>query len=190
MRKTVILASGSPQRKELMYLITARHKVVVPNIIETLDLNRPIEEAVMKLAEEKAKSVQEKHEEYTVIACDTVIWFENEVFGKPKDKQDACDMLQRLSGKTHRVITGVAFANKYWVETFYTEAFVTFKDLSKQEIYDYVDLDKPLDKAGAYAIQSLGENLIDCLDGDIFTVIGFPVNKIYEVYQRRMQRHR
>jgi len=180
----IILASASPRRRELMSLIVNDFD------IETADVNeREIEESLrgggaLKVSEAlalaKAKAVYELHgdEDVAVIGCDTSVILDNEIMGKPEDREDAVRMLTELSGNTHIVATGVAVVTKDKTITFTEAAEVIFNpldDYQKDLIQRYCDSDDPYDKAGSYGIQNGGALLVQGIRGDFFTVVGLPV---------------
>ena len=183
----IILASASPRRKELKNLIVSEFD------IETADIDeRGLEEGfagsdVIKVSEKlalaKAGAVFAKHpgEDVAVIGCDTSVILDNEIMGKPKDRDDAVDMLTRLSGNTHIVATGVAVVTPDKTVSFTEAADVIFNDLDdhqKELIRRYADSDDPYDKAGAYGIQNGGALLVQGIRGDFFSVVGLPVSRL------------
>ena len=109
-----------------------------------------------------------------IIGSDTIVYINKEILGKPKDSTDAYNMLKKLSNKTHKVITGVAIIKDSHIESFTDVAKVTFKKLTDEEIYEYIDTKEPMDKAGAYAIQGIGSKFIKKVKGDFYTVMGLP----------------
>lgn len=176
--KSVILASESPRRRELMNISGIPFSCASAKIKESLDLNLGIEEGVMKLAREKAMAVFETHDNKLVIGADTIVVIENTILGKPKDSEDAKRMLRLLSGKTHKVITGVALIDKDLDKTFYEVTNVTFCDLSDEEIDDYIKSREHHDKAGSYAIQGKGMMFVKRIEGDYFNVVGLPMCRL------------
>lgn len=180
MNKKIILASQSPRRRELIGLLGLPFAVVGPNCEEILDPTLPIDKRIEKLAYDKALSVFQDHKDNIVIGSDTVVVCDGEILGKPKDDQDAKEMLRKLSGNTHAVITGVAILSDTREEIFSVGTLVTFNDLSEAEIDSYVATKEPLDKAGAYGIQGKGALFIRGIEGDYYSVMGLPVSAIYE----------
>lgn len=175
MSKRVILASNSPRRKELLKKIADDFDVVSPDVDESID-NIKIEEIPAKLAQRKANAVFKNNQDCIVIGADTVVILDNELMGKPKDKEDARRMLMNLSGKTHKVITGCAIISSENEVHFSVVTEVTFFMLSAKEIEDYVNSGEPLDKAGAYGIQGLGYSLVEKINGDYNNVVGLPIS--------------
>lgn len=170
-----ILASGSPRRQELLKLITEDFTVHPVDADETLPAGMPVEMAAAYLADLKAKTAAVQFPEEIVIGCDTIVLLEDEIMGKPKDREDAFRMLRQLSGETHSVLTGVSLYYGKQTTVFTTETMVTFYPLSDAEIEAYLDTGEPFDKAGAYGIQGKGSLLVQGIEGDYFNVVGLPV---------------
>ncbi len=176
--ESVILASGSPRRAELLKRILPDFTICIPDIDENISNACSPENLVMELAKRKAKTVYVKNPNSLVIGADTEVFLNGVRFGKPVDADDAKRMLRALSGKTHQVYTGVSF---FWWggdDTFFDWSDVTFRELSDKEIDEYVNTGEPLDKAGAYGIQAGGGTFIKEVRGDINTVIGLPVMRL------------
>lgn len=178
--KKLILASNSPRRKELLDLLKLDYEIITSDVEEVIDENIPFEDVVMDLAFQKAAGVFRSNKDRVVLGFDTLVLLEGELLGKPKSEEDAKQMLRKLSGKTHFVITGCAIISNRLSKSFYEKTRVTFVDLSDKEIDDYVSSKEPMDKAGAYAIQGLGSKFIQSVNGDFFTVMGLPVSKLYQ----------
>ncbi|MEC2076784.1 Maf family protein [Metabacillus fastidiosus] len=175
MKERLILASGSPRRRELLENLRIPFSVVVSEIEEIIDPKLSPAETVMSLALQKAEAVAENYQDAYVMGADTVVVLDDQILGKPKDEADAVNMLKKLSGKTHDVFTGVALVHGTENHLFYERTKVTFWDLSEQEIYEYAATKEPLDKAGAYGIQGFGSLLVKEIHGDYFSVVGLPV---------------
>jgi septum formation protein len=174
----VILASSSPRRAELLKRIFRDFTICIPDIDENVaDATSP-ENLVMELAKRKARAVFVKHPECLVIGADTEVFLEGVRFGKPYDKEDAVRMLRALSGKTHQVYTGVVFCWRGGEDVFCEVSDVTFRELSDEEIEEYVCTGEPLDKAGAYGIQAGGGTFIEKIRGDKNTVVGLPLKRL------------
>ena len=171
----LILASGSPRRRELLSLITDEFEVLVSGCDEFVPEGTPAEKVPAILAEQKALAVAKLRPEDTVIGSDTVVVLNNEIFGKPKDKVHAHAMLKALSGKRHFVYTGVAVAEKGSVRSFVQKTEVEFYELSDETIEKYIATGDPMEKAGAYGIQGKGSVLVKGIIGDYFNVMGLPV---------------
>ncbi|MGG3888706.1 Maf family protein [Metabacillus fastidiosus] len=175
MKERLILASGSPRRRELLENLRIPFSVIVSEIEEIIDPNLSPAETVMSLALQKAEAVAENYRDVYVMGADTVVVLDGQILGKPKDEADAIDMLKKLSGRAHDVFTGVALVHGTENHLFYERTKVTFWDLSEQEIYKYAGTKEPLDKAGAYGIQGFGSLLVKEIHGDYFSVVGLPV---------------
>ncbi|HEY9576733.1 MAG TPA: Maf family protein [Pseudobacillus sp.] len=180
----LILASGSPRRKELLEQIGLTFTVEVSHADETISPGMSPEKAVMHLASVKAAAVAKNHKDSFIIGADTVVTLDGEILGKPKDRQEAKKMLQRLSGRTHAVCTGVAVRHGENECLFYEKTNVTFWELTEEEINGYLDTGEPFDKAGAYGIQGAGAILVKKIDGDYFSVVGLPISSLYRQLKR------
>ena len=174
----MILASASPRRKELFSLISKDHRIVPADIDETLPCGIAPENAAEYLAVMKARAVAENHPGETVVGCDTVVICDDKVLGKPADENDARDMLRLLSGQIHSVITGVCIISDGMERSFSECTHVEFYPLTEDEIDTYIATGDPMDKAGAYGIQTEGCLLVKRIDGDFFNVVGLPVSRL------------
>lgn len=177
--KKIILASASPRRKELLTLAGIDFTVQQADIEEKIAPDLKPFEVVKQLAFQKASAVAEKSKDCIVIGSDTVVSLDNKILGKPKSENEAKEMLKLLSGKTHKVYTGVAIISDEKNVSFYEETEVEFYELTDREIADYVATGEPMDKAGAYGIQGKGCVLIKRINGDYFNVVGLPVARLY-----------
>lgn len=175
---SIILASSSPRRRELMKLITDDFTAVSVNIDETIPENTDILKASECLAKIKAKSAVEKFPKNVIIGCDTTVICDNRILGKPKDKDECREFMKILSDRTHQVATGCCIMNKNIITSFTVITDVTFRQLSDDEIETYISTDEPYDKAGGYGIQGKGALLIEKINGDYFNVVGLPVSKL------------
>ena len=174
----IILASASPRRRELMSLLAENFKIIPSTGEEIIpeDLN-PLK-APEHLAILKAKEVAEKYPEALVIGCDTAVFSEEKMLGKPKTREDAKEMLLSLSGKTHKVISGCALIYGGKTESFSSETEVEFFELTENEIETYLSSGEGDDKAGSYGIQGKGSLFVKGIRGDYFNVVGFPVARV------------
>ena len=182
----IILASSSPRRSQLLEWADIPFEVIVKHTNEDYPLHLPLEEVPEYLARHKAQVVwdslhQPGKESYSatlpVVAADTVVIMDNEIIGKPENRTEAIESLSRLSGGTHRVITGVAIYHHHKLESFSETTLVTFHEVPLEEIEYYVDKYGPYDKAGAYAIQEwIGVHGIKKIEGDFYNVMGLPVS--------------
>lgn len=168
----IILASNSPRRKEILESLGYSFKCSPSNIDENIDLKG--ERLVCELAKRKCLSIYELYKDSIVIGSDTIVYYDGKVFNKPKNEEECYLMLKTLSGKTHEVITGVYIASKKEHISFYDKAYVKFKDLTDEDIFNYIKTKEPFDKAGGYAIQGKGFDLVDSYMGDLYTIIGLP----------------
>lgn len=175
----IILASASPRRKELMELAGYDFEVICADIVEVVPEEAMPQEVVMSLALQKAQAVAAEHKEAVVIGSDTVVALDGKILGKPPSEQEACEMLRSLSGRTHKVFTGVAIVCGGKVKNFFDETDVEFYSLGDDEIKKYVATGEPTDKAGAYGIQGKGSVLVKRINGDFFSVMGLPIAKLY-----------
>ena len=182
---TIILASGSPRRKQLLTQIGLKFQVVPSGIIEDNNLNLPPEAFVEHWGRKKANYVASDFPENIVIGADTIVVFNGKIFGKPKDKNESYTMLQKLSGKNHEVITGVAliWKKREMDITFNVRTNVTFKEIPKDYISYYIENYNTLDKAGSYGIQDWFSVWVEKIDGCFYNVMGFPLSTFYQYYQ-------
>ncbi len=177
----VILASASLRRKEILEMLGIDFSVVIADTDENCDCKDPAK-LVETLSYRKAKAVAEKFDKDTlVIGSDTVVFVNGEILGKPKDKADADRMLHLLSGKTHKVLTGVTLLYNGQVRTAHCVTEVTFQQMSESEMEDYISGNEPYDKAGAYAVQGLAARYISGINGCYWNVVGFPVNLFFNM---------
>ena len=179
----IILASASPRRKEILQNTKLKFEIQKSDIEEVILENESPEDMVVRLAYEKAYDVAQKNKDKLVIGADTIVALDNEVLGKPKDKEEAYQMIKKLSNKTHKVITGISLINisHGMVVNDYVVSLVTFKDLSEDSIKDYINTNESLDKAGAYGIQGYGALLVDNIQGDYFNIVGLPISKLSDL---------
>ena len=172
--KDFIVASASPRRKEILSMGGFGFRIIPSDCDETIKEKLSPEETVKVLAERKALSVLSENENSVVLGCDTVVALGDEILGKPADREDAFKMIKALSGKTHRVCTGVCIADKDKTNTFVSVAEVEFYELSDKTAESYVATGECDDKAGAYGIQGLGGTLVKSIKGDYYAIVGLP----------------
>ena len=177
----IILASGSPRRKQLLEQIDLEFEVVPSQIYEDFSLNLSPTDFVEYYAQEKAKDVANSYLDKWVIGADTIVVFESHILGKPKNEKDSFQMLKRLSGNTHQVITGVSIQNikQDISDSFHERTNVTFNTLSDKIIYYYIETYEPFDKAGSYGIQDWFSVCVNRIDGCFYNVMGFPLSSFY-----------
>jgi len=189
LERTVVLASASPRRQELLENIGLHFDTFHPSLDEPLPMqDEQPEDYVVRLAAEKCKAVVgHLIQDSIVISADTVVCFDGNILGKPKNEQDAIRMLRTLSGNMHTVYTGFSvldMATNRSIED-YSATNVYFEQLLEHEIQGYVATGLPLDKAGAYGIQGdLGSVFVSRIEGDYFNVVGLPLNKVYRALQK------
>ncbi|MDU5108833.1 MAG: Maf-like protein [Clostridium sp.] len=183
-----VLASGSLRRQELLHRIVDDFEILVSNFDEdSVVFNGNVEEYVINLAKGKALSTKEcLQEDAIIIAGDTIVVLEDKILGKPKNEEDAYNILKSISGKTHRVYSGIVLINMYnnKVEeaSLYTE--VRISNLSDKEIRDYIKTREPLDKAGAYGIQGFGGVFVEGINGCYYNVVGLPLNLLNKMLKK------
>jgi septum formation protein len=180
----IILASASPRRLELMRLISERFEVIPADVEEILPDDIGALDAAEYLAVLKAQSVAADNPTKLVVGCDTAVIVDDEVLGKPKDKDDAFSMLRKLSGREHSVITGCALCYGGRTVSFSEETKVIFYELTDKEILDYIATGECNDKAGSYGIQGRGALLVKSIVGDYFNVVGMPVSRLSREIQK------
>ena len=176
----IILASNSPRRKDLLKEHNIEFTVIPSKVDEVIDSRLDVHQNVKRLALSKGLDVFKEHQDSLVIAADTIVVFNNEILGKPKDELDAFRMLKLLSGNVHEVITGIAvlYGDKVINECEISK--VKFKEISEEEIFDYIKTKEPMDKAGSYAIQGIGSKFIEYYDGDYDNIVGLPMKLLLE----------
>lgn len=180
-KKTIILASKSPRRQEILRNAGFRFTVIESNAVENANGFTQPGVAVEKLALEKANDILQSRvlqSDEIVLAADTMVYFNNNMLGKPKNRTEAFDMLSLLSGEIHSVYTGYALVSKDKTATGYEKTEVKFRELKKDEIDEYIKSGEPFDKAGAYGVQGRGSVFVERIEGDYFNVMGLPICKI------------
>lgn len=183
----VILASASPRRQELIKRLFEEYSVVPADIDETIPDEIGAEFAPVFLAAQKAQAIAEMHPEALIIAADTIVIADGEILGKPKDRNEAKKMLRFLSGKTHKVITGCCISKGTESVSFHEESYVTFFELSENEISDYVDKGLADGKAGAYGIQDNGALFVQKIEGDYYNIVGLPIARLNREIQQFLE---
>ena len=185
-KSKIILASGSPRRKELLLQIGIVPEIIVSHVEEKITSDVPAE-VVMSLAEQKAVDVAKEMPEGTVIlGSDTVVAADGKILGKQKSHEEAYEMIRRLAGRSHQVYTGVCLVKKGpegeadTVVSFYDETDVNVSPMTEKEIREYADSEEPMDKAGSYAVQGFFARYIDGLKGSYANVMGLPVHLVYQ----------
>jgi septum formation protein len=177
-----VLASQSPRRKQLLEWAEMEFDIIVHSTDETFPGTHTPVEVAIHIAQEKARAVAATLKETRiVVAADTIVVLDNEIIGKPVDREDAIRILSRLSGRKHEVITGVSIVKGEKESSFSDTTAVEFYPLTQEQISFYVDKYKPYDKAGAYAIQEwIGVTGIKTIRGDFYNVMGLPVSRVVQ----------
>lgn len=180
----LILASSSPRRKDLLASFGKPFSIDVPDVDESVLPGEDPSSHVRRLALEKARTVQKRHDAGLVVAADTIVVLDGSIIGKPDDEADARRMLGTLSGCTHQVYTGVAVADAAagTAGSRVVCSSVTISPISEEEIARYVATGEPLDKAGSYAVQGLGGKYVSRVDGSLSNVIGLPLEELRELF--------
>ena len=193
MTKDFILASQSPRRKQLLEWAEMSFEIIVKSTDESYPDNLEIEEIPIHIARQKAIAVKEKiqtayHQVYAkkpILAADTVVVLDGKIIGKPTDRNNAVEILTSLSGKTHQVITGVVILYEDAEISFSDVTEVIFHELTLEQIEYYIDHYEPYDKAGSYAIQEwIGVIGIKSVTGDFYNVMGLPISKVIQAFQK------
>lgn len=177
----IILASASPRRKELLHKIVDVFEIVPSSINEDYPTEMKKLDVAEYLATRKALSVYESHKNDTIIGSDTIIVFNNKIYGKPHTKDEAKEMLKEFSNNTHYVVTGVCVVSSKQTLSFSSISEVTFYNLSDEEIDNYLEDDEYKDKAGSYAIQGKASLFIKKINGDYNSIIGLPVAELNRI---------
>ena len=178
----IILASQSPRRKELLAGLGLQFSTISLDIDETFDRNEFKKEQITEyLSAKKAQAYTAIQPNDLIITSDTTVWVDNQSLEKAENREEAYEMIKKLSGKTHSVYTSVTIRSTEKEVTFSDETQVTFADLTDEEIYFYIDNYKPFDKAGAYGVQEwIGYIGVDNMNGSYFNVMGLPTHKLYK----------
>ncbi len=185
----IILASKSPRRREILENTKVKFSVKESKIEEVIKESELPKQTVMRLAYEKALDVAKNNHKSVVIGADTIVVINEQILGKPKNEEEAYNMIKLLSGKTHYVITGFALINLNLDKTIIDceVSKVTFKELTKECINDYISTKESLDKAGAYGIQGFGSLLVKSIEGDYFNIVGLPISKVSDYLKKEFE---
>lgn len=189
----IILASKSPRRKEILGMIVDKFDIMVCKEDEILDNTLSIKEQSIKLAYDKAKNIFNRtNGDRIVIGSDTIVVDENDkIYGKPKDREDAIKILNSIKGKEHRVFTSIAVLvsknGKIYEDTDCDIARVYIDNMTDEEVAKWVDTGEAYDKAGAYAVQGRFAKHIEKIDGNFWTVMGLPINKVYNILKKYIE---
>ncbi len=177
----LILASASPRRAEILTSVGWEFEKQIADIDESSFENENPEDYVQRLAAEKARTVAENNADAIVLGADTIVVINEKIIGKPKDLQEAREMLKMLSGNWHEVLTGVAIVKSGETLVDFQRTSVKFAKMNEAEIEFLVQKGEPLDKAGAYAVQAQAALFIEKIEGDYWNVVGLPVNLVYRL---------
>lgn len=177
----IILASKSPRRRELLSMLGLEFTVIPAVGEEKVDDDLTPGETVMSLSLGKAREIADSHPDSLVIGSDTLVYLEGKPMGKPHSREEAAEMLRKLSGRVHQVYTGIAVVQGTDEKVDFEKTDVQFRELSEEEIEWYIGTGEPMDKAGAYGIQGQGAVFIPKIDGDYFTVMGLPLCKLWSM---------
>ncbi len=180
----IVLASRSPRRRQLLEMLGIRHVVDPVQIDESPQAREDPEPFARRLAREKALEGSKRHPGKCVLGADTIVVLDKETLGKPSSPDEAEEMLLRLAGKCHRVVSAVALAREEDVYEAHDVTSVWMRSVSRETARQYVATGEPLDKAGSYAIQGVGAVLVDRIEGDYFGVMGLPVRLVVELMRR------
>ncbi len=178
--KEIILASGSPRRKELMEMLKFEFKVIASDIDEVIEETLPFEEIVKSLAHQKALAVFNEHKDSLVIGSDTIVVADNKILGKPHSKLQAREMMNMIKNNQHQVMTAVSFISSKEEKVICDKATVHFNDIEFGEIEKYIETKEPYDKAGGYAIQGWAGKYIRSIEGNFYTIMGLPIDIVYK----------
>lgn len=178
----IILASASPRRKELLKYLGIEFDIVIPDIHEHVRDEEPPEAFCSRISREKALAVRKEFKDSLIIAADTIVVIDGEILGKPKNSDDACSYLRRLSGRRHTVFTAytILFPSGDDEVTRVVSSTVHFADMREDDIIWYVSTGEPMDKAGAYGLQGIGAAFVDRIDGSFTNVIGLPLAEVFK----------
>ncbi|MDQ3309098.1 MAG: Maf family protein [Gemmatimonadota bacterium] len=187
---TLILASQSPRRAELLSRLGLEFRTIPADIDESYRDGESPDQHAERLAREKAEHVARSHPGALVIGSDTIVVLGSDVLGKPRDHQHAVEMLERLAGREHEVHTGIAVAQGERVESGMERVRVRFRSLDRSACEAYAATGEPLDKAGAYGIQGFGSGIVEGITGDFFAVMGLPIVRMLELIERFGWRYR
>ena len=175
----IILGSKSPRRKEILTLSGIPFRVEIREVEENIKCDNYLDYPKLT-ARKKGEAFNNLYPDDIILTADTIVYLDNEILGKPHSKEEAFEMISKISGRIHEVVTGVYIRTKDKIENFTVSTFVEVGKLSEQEILDYINTSEPYDKAGAYAVQGIFGKFIKRIDGDYYNVMGLPIHEIYE----------
>ena len=184
--QSIILASASPRRKELLASANINFSVEIPRCDESVLQGEGPREMVLRLSMLKAQAVAQQHQESWVLAADTTVYINNEILGKPADAQEAFEMLKKISGQKHEVWGGIALVSldrKIAINEAHSTR-VLMRELTDNEIKNFISTGEPMDKAGAYAIQGIGAGLVSEIEGSYTNVVGLNLSAVIELLKK------
>lgn len=176
----LILASNSPRRTEILRLAHIKHQVIPSTCLEIVPDGLSLFEVVENLSYQKASDVAKDYPNDVILGADTIVAIDGQILGKPHHEQEAIQMLQSLSGKTHQVVTGITIIYQGKVKTFHEVTKVAVIPLTMSQILDYIQKENVYDKAGSYAIQGSFCTYISKIEGDYYNVVGLPICRVYQ----------
>ncbi len=181
----LVLVSKSPRRKEILEMSKIDFKVLILDVDENVEERDPKRYVEMTARKKGLAGIEELPNDI-ILSCDTIVVLENEILEKPKNREDAYQMIKKIAGRSHMVYTGVYIGNKnkHMEECFHVETRVNVSKMNEKEILEYINTDEPYDKAGGYAIQGLFGKYIEGIEGDYFNVVGLPINIIYNYLKK------
>lgn len=174
----LILGSKSPRRKEILSKANIPFKIITSDVIEDIKCDNPYDYAMLTAKKKAFDILTKANEDDVILCCDTIVYANNKILGKPINKENAYDMINILQGNTHKVITGVFIVNKDKCTSFYVETKVNVNKMTNNEIIEYIDTKEPYDKAGGYGIQGIFKKYIKNIDGDYYNVVGLPLDSV------------
>ena len=184
--KRLVLASSSPRRRDLLNQVGLQFEIIPSKVEEKTGNGESPIKYVLRLAKEKALDVASNSKDSWIIAADTIVLIDGEILGKPAGEKEACEMLLKLSGREHKVITGFCIFDTDTGESFreHVETTVAIKKLAEEEIRGYIKTGEPFDKAGSYAIQGDGSFMVKEIKGSYTNVVGLPISELIEALDR------
>ena len=174
----LILASQSPRRKQILEMLNIPFEIIVADIDEKINPDNELTKEIENISFLKALKVFNDNKDAVVIGADTIVVVDGKILGKPKNEEEAKQMLKLLQDNMHYVITGVTILSSKQSETFSNVSEVYFNPITDEEIDEYIKTKEPMDKAGAYAIQGIGAKFIRKINGDFYSIMGLPVSEV------------
>lgn len=179
----IVLASASPRRREILSMVCPSFDIRISNADENYDGEMDIHAWIQAVAAKKALGVP-MNEDEVIIGCDTIVTRRGKIFGKPKTRDEAIEMLRTLSGKHHTVVSAICIRTKDRITTEYERTIVRMRDITDEEIEKYIDTCEPYDKAGAYGIQEMAGAFVQRINGDFYNIVGLPLSRLCTMFKR------